>query len=221
MIQSSSSLHGAPVIVPAFPAASATSLSGQPPLAADTQPTPGTEPEGAPDATGVQHYAESPFEQGELNFEDALMLKQAKQSVLQELQTFAKTNPEAFDASMRQILGDKLSSQQLSALRQKAENGEFPLPQNIRFVSDETLQGNKAAYSPENGGTVYLSESLKENRAALAYALSEEIGHHLDAQAGGPDTPGDEGQIFAQALHQKGPLSAEDLEMARAIMTKA
>jgi hypothetical protein len=73
------------------------------------------------------------------------------------------------------------------------------LPQ-IEVHSDAELKGTLGAFSSQTQ-KIYLSESLlKEDSARLRSVLIEEIGHFVDAQVNGVDSPGDEGAIFAAVV---------------------
>ena len=134
----------------------------------------------------------------------------------QDTAQMAKTNPAGFAALSQQAFGDK--GQDLLA---KAQNGSLPQPANIRFVDRETLKGSDGAYSPKDGGTVYLAKDLKSDPEALQRTYNEEAAHHLDHALGGPDAAGDEGQIFAEGLAKGGPLGAAELAAARADRDKS
>jgi hypothetical protein len=112
----------------------------------------------------------------------------------------AQSSPRQLGKAFAQIYGDKTDSGQISRLVQQAAAGKLPLPANVRFVDGATLQGNNAAYLPENGGTVLLDRRLLEDPKALAAAFTEEAGHHLDTVLGSKDSKGDEGQLFLQAI---------------------
>jgi hypothetical protein len=128
----------------------------------------------------------------------------------------ASSSPAQLEKVLNQIYGDKASPGQISQLVQQAAQGQLPLPANVRLVDPATLQGNNAAYSPENGGTVLLNRDLLKDPRALAAAFTEEAGHHLDKALGGKDSKGDEGQLFLQALQGGGRLTAEQLAAGRA-----
>ena len=123
----------------------------------------------------------------------------------------AQRDPAAFAALGKQAFGDKAGD-----LVARAQNGDLPQPANIKFVDRGTLNGSDGAYSPEDGGTVYLARDLQFDPEALQRTYNEEAAHHIDHALGGPDSAGDEGQIFAEGLARGGPLDAASLASARA-----
>lgn len=139
--------------------------------------------------------------------DSAQALHTGAENVLTDIQEMASHQPQKFKSILSQVFGSKLSNDAQAELAQQAQNRRFPMPANIQFASDEQLKGGKGAYSPANGGTVYLNESLAHDPAALEQTLLEEVGHHLDHKLGGLDTRGDEGEMFQTALHQGRPLS--------------
>jgi hypothetical protein len=149
------------------------------------------------------------------SFGDKLVIKNLKKEFQNNMKDFATNDEANFRSILKQSFGDKLSTEKIDELVKKAKEGNFPVPENIKFVSPETLQGNHAAYSSDDGGTVFLSESLKDNKALLLHALTEESGHHLDNLIGGEDSQGDEGEIFSRGIQSRKPLSQEELEIAR------
>ena len=96
--------------------------------------------------------------------------------------------------------GEALSAKEKRELLALAADEEFPTPQNVVFASASDLgDGVQGAYSPANGGTVYLLNSLPPDRAFAVYA--EEVGHHVDAVYGpGAEADGDEGALFVRGL---------------------
>ncbi len=70
---------------------------------------------------------------------------------------------------------------------------------NIRIVKD--LGGANGAFSAKNN-TIYLSHSLVEqgDQQKTVAVVIEEIGHGIDAYLNQQDSPGDEGEIFAQLV---------------------
>lgn len=90
------------------------------------------------------------------------------------------------------------------SLRAALANGEIRL--EMTGVPAEVLQGAYAAYSaegPNQVATIFIneqwwSEQSSQTRSAV---MIEEIGHHIDRWLNGDDdTPGDEGEAFANAV---------------------
>ena len=129
----------------------------------------------------------------------------------QSTAAMAKNNPEGFAKLSQQAFGER--GQDLAA---KAQNGQLPQPANVRFVDRATLKGSDGAYSPKDGGTIYLARDLRSNPEALQRVYNEEAAHHVDHALGGADAAGDEGQIFAEGLAKGRPLAPNELAAARA-----
>lgn len=184
----------APTASTTTPGAGQSGGANRAPVSDATPPTPSVEPLG----TAAQPDEKAALEKG-------------FQSRAQELAEDGK-----FDPVAKQAFGDKVSSEKGRELSEQAKGGDIDLPDHVRFAPGEQMQGKNAAYSPENGGTVFLNESLKSDPAALQNAYNEEVGHHIDAQLGNIDAPGDEGEIFAKGLESGAPISRKDLAAARA-----
>jgi hypothetical protein len=131
-----------------------------------------------------------------------------KSQFTNQLQNLAQDNPDALDKILKQSF-DQASPEQLTKLRNSAAAGRIELPKNVSFVDPAKLNGAAAAYSPENKGTVLLSNDLKSNPDELRKAFTEEAGHHLDSQFGAKDSTGDEGQIFQEGLEKGQAVSPE------------
>jgi hypothetical protein len=142
---------------------------------------------------------------------DAADADRLRQGFGRSTRDLAGRDPAAFDALAEQAFGTKGP-----AVAEAARADRLPQPAQVRFVDRETLNGSNGAYSPDNGGTVFLANDLRSDPAALQRVYDEEAAHHLDAAFGGADSRGDEGQIFAQGLAQGGPLTDADLAAARA-----
>lgn len=132
-------------------------------------------------------------------------------NVVDRLQDLALDRPAAFTESLQQIYGSQVDASTLQALVDKAKDGDFPLPAEIRFVDPGMLNGADAAYSPQDGGLVLVSRALADRPARLQIALTEEIGHHLDHVLNVGDSIGDEGELFQRAVAKGGPLSGQEL----------
>jgi len=85
----------------------------------------------------------------------------------------------------------------------------------IEVLADGELQGALGAFSSQTQ-KIYLSADLVAGDAArLQSVLIEEIGHFVDAQVNGVDSPGDEGAIFAAVVLGQ-DLSASQLAQLKA-----
>jgi hypothetical protein len=139
---------------------------------------------------------------------DATSPDELKEQFSSGLQNMAQENPEALDQILEQSF-DQATPEQLTKLRNDAAAGKIEMPANVSFVDPSKLNGSLAAYSPENKGTVLLSEQLKSNPTELRRAFAEEAGHHIDSQLGSKDSTGDEGQIFQEGLEAGRAVSPE------------
>jgi pimeloyl-ACP methyl ester carboxylesterase len=114
----------------------------------------------------------------------------------QQLSEFA--NREDFAAQVQQNFGnvDVEAAQRLISDLIAGENTP-----NIEILSQEQLQGVSGGYDSVTG-TVYLSQDLlaTSDASQVADVVLEEWGHHLDAQLGNGDTPGDEGAEFSKRV---------------------
>jgi hypothetical protein len=125
-------------------------------------------------------------------------------------------DPKAFSGVMKQAYPEKANDAEVERLRTAALDGKIPQPANLHFVDPKLLHGNAGAYSAHGNGTVYLDRGLIGDPARLDRVYAEEVGHHLDRQfRSKKDSPGDEGQIFAEGLEKRGPIDAKRLEEAR------
>lgn len=134
-----------------------------------------------------------------------------------DVATLATAAPTTIAAIAHQAFGDKAAGENGRALVASAQAKTLSQPKNLRFAAAGSLgEGNVAAYSPSDGGTVVLDERLKDDPAALRRAYAEEAAHHLDHTLGGGDAVGDEGEIFQRGLEQGQPLADADLRRLRA-----
>ena len=113
-------------------------------------------------------------------------------------------DPAGFADAMGTAFGDKADRQSVDALIDAAMANELPVPP-VRIVEPGALGGAAlGAYAarggPAGGPVILLDRSLLADEAALTRTFTEEVGHHLDAVLGGPDSAGDEGEMFAAAL---------------------
>ena len=86
----------------------------------------------------------------------------------------------------------------------------------IELLDEEAMPGAAGAYAVSTG-TIYLNRgwlSGASNEQVHA-VLTEELGHHIDAQLNESDTPGDEGELFSKLLLNP-DLSAEKIRALKA-----
>lgn len=141
-------------------------------------------------------------------------IAELRASFTSDAATLANNAPRQLAAIAQQAFGDKAGG---DAFVDAAKANGLPQPRNVRFAAAGSLgDGNVAAYSPKDGGTVFLDESLKNDPAAMKRAYAEEAAHHLDQALGGGDAAGDEGEIFQRGLARGAPLDATELRSLRA-----
>jgi len=129
----------------------------------------------------------------------------ALDKVTQQFQSkFAEnaSNKSEFHALMKKSFGENYSQSKAEGIRQQTLNGDFSWMPKIQLVDSATLadtsgtQGagvGNGAYSKDKD-TIYLNADLvKSNPSAAAKALTEEVGHALDARVNTSDAAGDEG----------------------------
>jgi hypothetical protein len=141
---------------------------------------------------------------------------QALSGFMDRAQAIAIEQPARFTAILRDTFGDKLTPGAAAALTSRIAAGDLPRPA-VRFVDGDVLGGALGAYSPAEGGVIFLNAALRSDPAALRHVMAQEMGHHLDAVLGGPDTRGDEGRAFAMALDKGAPLSPAEKALASAV----
>ena len=113
-------------------------------------------------------------------------------------------DPTGFGDAMAAAFGDKADLQSVNALIDAAMAGRLAVPP-VRIVEPGALgDGARGAYAasggPGGGPLIVLDRTLLADEARLTRVFTEEYGHHLDAALGGPDSAGDEGEVFAAAL---------------------
>jgi hypothetical protein len=140
---------------------------------------------------------------------DAATVSRLYQGFSDQTHKLATENPDAFNAISQQAFGNK--GKELCGI---AQRNDLPQPANIRFVDRATLLGSDGAYSPDNDGTVYLAKDLMNQPEMLQQVYNEEAAHHIDNVLGGPDSKGDEGEIFAGGLNKGRTLDAQEYEAA-------
>ena len=98
------------------------------------------------------------------------------------------------------IFGDEFDRAKAEQLQQQWQAEDFSQLPLIR-VLDQGMDGAWGGYAASQN-TIYLSEALLASGFVdrIVAVLLEEIGHYVDAQFNTVDTPGDEGEIFADLL---------------------
>lgn len=145
-----------------------------------------------------------------------LLIEMFQSGFQRRIQTFGQKKPETLAQIIQQIYGEKATSQSLETLVKQAQDAQFPLPADLRFVPYEDISAY-AAYHPGEGGVVLFDQALLERPELLQNLYTEEVGHHLDVVLKGDDTPGDEGFLFRLALDKEAPLTASELALGRSI----
>lgn len=84
----------------------------------------------------------------------------------------ATTSPDPLTAILEQAFGDKLDAGSLARLTIQAKAGAMPMPRNVQLVAAETLGGANAAYSPSDGGTIYLNQRMQAGGVRCSAAPS-------------------------------------------------
>jgi hypothetical protein len=133
----------------------------------------------------------------------------------QRMRSLATERPDVLNQMLKQIYGSKLTPLKQAELIALASHGEIPVPE-LQWADSEILGGAFGAYSSEGSGTIFINKSLTLSPDHALAVLIEEVGHHLDQWLGGPDTAGDEGQMFLTAIARGTPLTDEEMYVARA-----
>jgi predicted outer membrane repeat protein len=117
----------------------------------------------------------------------------------EQLFTFASGN--SFGELFQAVFGVSEQAHAVEELKQQWQGRDFRQLPTIRVLSTEAMEGASAAYSSETN-QIYLSPSLlaTASSATLSRILLEEIGHSVDARFNAKDAPGDEGEMFANAI---------------------
>jgi hypothetical protein len=100
----------------------------------------------------------------------------------------------------------------LTELVSQWAGGDFSALPSITLLAASSMPGAAGAYAISTG-TIYINQDwlLRASRERALAVLTEELGHHLDGLLNSKDTPGDEGAIFAAALHMRGlPVTSQD-----------
>ena len=121
-----------------------------------------------------------------------------------------KINRAARDALVLQ--GEQPQLEQLVSQWTKADFSGLP---PIALLNAEAMPAMAGAYAASTG-TIYLNSAwLSSASVTQVHAvLTEELGHHLDAQLNRSDTQGDEGELFSKLLLNP-QLTASEIEALR------
>ena len=126
----------------------------------------------------------------------------------------------AAEGSINRAARDALTLQGEQALLDQLisqwSKGDFSGLPPIELLDAEAMPGAAGAYAASTG-TIYLNSDWLSGASdeQVHAVLTEELGHHLDAQLNESDTPGDEGELFSKLLLNP-ELSGEEIEALRA-----
>lgn len=130
------------------------------------------------------------------------------------LHALAVTEPKRFEGMLGQVFGARMHGEAGEALLRTLRSGEGILPDVVRLLPSEQLNGAEAAYDAEHG-QILVSTALLGDEARLERVLLEELGHHFDARLGPGDAVGDEGHLFRLAVERGRPLTQPELQSGR------
>ena len=118
-----------------------------------------------------------------------------------QLQKWASEGELLTAASQALRLDSSHTPEQLNTLIARLAAGETSDIPPIEFLQQDAIPGAAGAYA-ESPGTIYLNKNwiVTATNKQIISVLTEEFGHHLDAQANNIDTAGDEGELFARLL---------------------
>ena len=142
------------------------------------------------------------------------------QSWLLQLQTWA-ADGRLFSAGVEALrLKPGRATERLNRIANRLAKGDTRDLPPIELLPGSAMPGASGAYASSNS-TIYLNTNWLEsaNNDQVIAALSEELGHHLDAQINNSDAPGDEGELFAILL-TKGNQESLDSDQLRAISSE-
>lgn len=107
-----------------------------------------------------------------------------RKAIQDEFKERAKSDPAQFRKQIEEAYPDA-DKAKIDELIQKAEEGNFPVPENIRFVAegDEALGSQKSKFDSENNELI-LSEGLLHNQAEFRNAIVDGAGDSLDKEMG-------------------------------------
>lgn len=138
-------------------------------------------------------------------------LEQALKFTQEQLKKF--TNILDFDTKMDLAFGNTRNIETSRTLVKKWADGNFTDLAPIKIVPSSDIYGANGSFSP-GYNTIYLSqEYLTQNASniqAISSVLLDEIGHSIDWQINELDSPGDEGEIFANFVQN---LSLDDQKL--------
>ena len=145
---------------------------------------------------------------------ETMLLGRLKKGFQSQLRALAQSDPDKLQGILKQAFGKKIDAGAMDRIIEQSL-GEFPLPANVKLVDGDALKGANGAYSPSDGGTIFINRELIGDPQALKAVFNEEMGHHIDQQLGGADSLGDEGELFQKALAKGGPLSSGEAASIR------
>ncbi|MFN9547584.1 MAG: choice-of-anchor Q domain-containing protein [Cyanobacteriota bacterium] len=102
---------------------------------------------------------------------------------------------------LRSVFGSHNKTRAAIELKQQWLSQDFSQLPVIKILAAEALSGANAVYANRTN-VISLSRSFlrTSKAAAVSRVVLEEIGHFVDARINAKDTPGDEGERFANAL---------------------
>jgi Calx-beta domain/Beta-propeller repeat len=132
-------------------------------------------------------------------------------SVYDALTNFALSN--GFWANFDLIYGLDYDKVKADNFQKQWQNRDFSQLPPIEVVSSFSLGNARGAYSAETD-TIYLADGFlaTATRPTIEAVILEEYGHYIDVRVNRSDSPGDEGEIFANLVLGK---SLSPTELAR------
>ena len=106
--------------------------------------------------------------------------------------------------------------EQLRDLVSEWIEGDFGKLPPVVLLPTGDMSGAAGAYAISTG-TIYLNQDWLQsaNRDQAVAVLTEELGHHLDGLLNESDTPGDEGELFAELLLGAGAIGEAERQVLR------
>lgn len=104
-----------------------------------------------------------------------------------------------FLTSVSIAFGTNFDIRKLERIQDLLKSNDFSEFPKIELISGEKLKGANAAYSRDTGKIYLSTEHVSQNIndiQAISASITEEIGHHIDAQINSKDAIGDEGKII-------------------------
>ncbi|MDZ7587851.1 MAG: hypothetical protein U5J78_01325 [Parasphingorhabdus sp.] len=150
----------------------------------------------------LQAGAQSPLQAGQqARVDGGGMLARAMNEFQGRAQQLATQEPVKFAAVLDKAFGGKLSAGERAAIVDAARNGTLNLPAKTLLIGSTALGSALAAYAAANGGTIFLSQLLLGDNAALRMVMGQALGLHFSSLlgAGGNDLARS-GQMFAQTI---------------------